>query len=341
MTCLALTDGLACTCTTRMSLFAELGVGSPPSRWYNHTVTTCLQKECTPQSDPHSLLLQCVAVLHDHGSMERPLPAQNIHELMVRNQLVLLLVVDMKPHECIEQTECLRWCISQITPTVTKAMRQRKLGSHTPPCHRRMVITTMFSVTRVPQSQGGGGGATGQANNSTLHPLLHTLLHTLPLEFWCRGYALAKPTTPAHYHTYATLLNQPFNNGPRIVAPLPSVATTFGNNVPHITHHLGIVDVVLHAHQTPQLDIVVLSQANTSCGLPDSQCPMVAAVLLQVANYARAYKRNAASWRNARSHGGSVRQSPREYDTTIRLSPCHEHVRCHAPMRTTTGCCDT
>ena len=26
------------------------------------------------------------------------------------------------------------------------AMRQRKLGSHTPPCHRRMVITTLFSV---------------------------------------------------------------------------------------------------------------------------------------------------------------------------------------------------
>ena len=26
------------------------------------------------------------------------------------------------------------------------AMRQRKLGSHTPPCHRRMVITTMFRV---------------------------------------------------------------------------------------------------------------------------------------------------------------------------------------------------
>ena len=25
-------------------------------------------------------------------------------------------------------------------------MRQRKLGSHTPPCHRRMVITTLFSV---------------------------------------------------------------------------------------------------------------------------------------------------------------------------------------------------
>ena len=25
-------------------------------------------------------------------------------------------------------------------------MRQRKLGSHTPPCHRRMVITTSFNV---------------------------------------------------------------------------------------------------------------------------------------------------------------------------------------------------
>ena len=29
---------------------------------------------------------------------------------------------------------------------VTGAMRQRKLGSHTPPCHRRMVITTLFNV---------------------------------------------------------------------------------------------------------------------------------------------------------------------------------------------------
>ena len=25
-------------------------------------------------------------------------------------------------------------------------MRQQKVGSHTPPCHRRMVITTLFSV---------------------------------------------------------------------------------------------------------------------------------------------------------------------------------------------------
>ena len=40
-------------------------------------------------------------------------------------------------------------------------MRQRKLGSHTPPCHRRMVITTLFSVLlaalqRRPLPRGGG-----------------------------------------------------------------------------------------------------------------------------------------------------------------------------------------
>ena len=51
------------------------------------------------------------------------------------------------------------------------AMRQRKLGSHTPPCHRRMVITTLFSVFLVALQRrpvlyhrlgvcvwGGGGG---------------------------------------------------------------------------------------------------------------------------------------------------------------------------------------
>ena len=31
-------------------------------------------------------------------------------------------------------------------PKAPGAMRQRILGSHTPPCHRRMVITTQFSV---------------------------------------------------------------------------------------------------------------------------------------------------------------------------------------------------
>ena len=36
----------------------------------------------------------------------------------------------------------------------TGAMRQRILGSHTPPCHRRMAITTQFSVLF---GRGGGG----------------------------------------------------------------------------------------------------------------------------------------------------------------------------------------
>ena len=45
-------------------------------------------------------------------------------------------------------------------------MRQRILGSHTPPCHRRMVITTLFSVLlaalqRRPALFGGGGGVPG------------------------------------------------------------------------------------------------------------------------------------------------------------------------------------
>ena len=35
----------------------------------------------------------------------------------------------------------------KLEVTVSRvAMRQRKLGSHTPPCHRRMVITTLFNV---------------------------------------------------------------------------------------------------------------------------------------------------------------------------------------------------
>ena len=39
-------------------------------------------------------------------------------------------------------------------------MRQRKLGSHTPPCHRRMVITTLFSVllAALQRRPAGGGG---------------------------------------------------------------------------------------------------------------------------------------------------------------------------------------
>ena len=43
------------------------------------------------------------------------------------------------------------------------AMRQRILGSHTPPCHRRMVITTQFNV----HCAGGGGGVKGFAKFAT------------------------------------------------------------------------------------------------------------------------------------------------------------------------------
>ena len=39
-----------------------------------------------------------------------------------------------------------------------RAMRQRKMGSHTPPCHRRMVITTLFSVMLAALQRCGGGG---------------------------------------------------------------------------------------------------------------------------------------------------------------------------------------
>ena len=39
-----------------------------------------------------------------------------------------------------------RWPPLKGTQPNPRAMRQRKLGSHTPPCHRRMVITTLFSV---------------------------------------------------------------------------------------------------------------------------------------------------------------------------------------------------
>ena len=64
MTSLVPGDWLACACTTRRLLFADLGVGAPPSPSHHHTSTTCLQKECTPQRDPHSLLPQCAAPWH-------------------------------------------------------------------------------------------------------------------------------------------------------------------------------------------------------------------------------------------------------------------------------------
>ena len=49
----------------------------------------------------------------------------------------------------------------QLSVKTRGAMRQRKLGSHTPPCHRRMVITTLFSVLLAAlqrKTRGGGGG---------------------------------------------------------------------------------------------------------------------------------------------------------------------------------------
>ena len=44
-------------------------------------------------------------------------------------------------------------------------MRQRILGSHTPPCHRGMVITTQFNV--LPLTRGGGCSGHGKLAKST------------------------------------------------------------------------------------------------------------------------------------------------------------------------------
>ena len=46
-----------------------------------------------------------------------------------------------------------------------RAMRQRILGSHTPPCHRCMVITTQFNER--------GGGAFGALAQPRAPPPLH------------------------------------------------------------------------------------------------------------------------------------------------------------------------
>ena len=60
---------------------------------------------------------------------------------------------------------------------VGAAMRQRILGSHTPPCHRRMVITTQFNVlhcctaaqsSSVPRGWGRGGGGGGGSGDPDL-----------------------------------------------------------------------------------------------------------------------------------------------------------------------------
>ena len=53
-----------------------------------------------------------------------------------------------------------RACLQSGPISVGGGMRQRKLGSHTPPCHRRMVIITLFCL-------GGGRGSKSSA------PLFH------------------------------------------------------------------------------------------------------------------------------------------------------------------------
>ena len=72
--------------------------------------------------------------------------ATNGHENQVHMQPMEACFGGLARHVC-------RWAM---------AMRQRKLGSHTPPCHRRMVITTLFSVmlAALQRSAGpwGGGG---------------------------------------------------------------------------------------------------------------------------------------------------------------------------------------
>ena len=128
-----------------------------------------------------------------------------------------------------------------------------------------------------------------------------------------------------------------------LYARLLFCATTFffTTTSPIYTNHLGIVDVMLRVRKMPEAGIGMLCQANTSCTSTDFPCPKVAVVLLRVSHYAPAYKRNAISRRNTRSCAGSVCQAPREHNTTNRLSPCHEHVACRAPVRTPPGFCGT
>ena len=110
---------------------------------------------------------------------------------------------------------------------------------------------------------------------------------------------------------------------------------------PIYPRHRGTMDVVIDAHKMPQVSIAISCQANTCCTLEDFPCHVAASVLFPVARYEAAYERHAAAWRRARSHARSVCQSPHVYNTTKRLSPCHENVACYDPVRETTGLCDT
>ena len=77
------------------------------------------------------------------------------------------------------------------------AMRQRILGSHTPPCHRRMVITTQFNVLpccTAAQTRWGGGGVVGflGPGESPPHPPPRTARGTAPI------ITVFIPGTPLH-----------------------------------------------------------------------------------------------------------------------------------------------
>ena len=62
-------------------------------------------------------------------------------------------------------------------------MRQRILGSHTPPCHRRMVITTQFNVSisvllhTYPE---GGGGMSGHKSVKMISATLKCIFSFTP-----------------------------------------------------------------------------------------------------------------------------------------------------------------
>ena len=60
----------------------------------------------------------------------------------------------VRGHSALESMHTMNWVTYSfmrvrhvsVLGTLWGAMRQRKLGSHTPPCHGRMIITTLFSV---------------------------------------------------------------------------------------------------------------------------------------------------------------------------------------------------
>ena len=102
---------------------------------------------------------------------------------------------------------CQTW-LNLKTHTVSEswgAMRQRILGSHTPPCHRRMVITTQLA---------GGGGA--------CHPW-PAAQGTVEKKFSIRTY-MSK-------HSYAALLTCPCCHPSNQVRKTPCTAGCVGDHL--------------------------------------------------------------------------------------------------------------